>query len=1217
MSQNQSHHPMNPAVRQASSSGVNPASPPEASAASPAPVINSSAGGSSTSGLSFGTDLGHLLCDTSNGWSTATSASNVYNFMSSQDTGGHPPLVPQPYINQPLQQQASFLEEIIPYLPRNIWENPASRYNILNSLVTLTPEEHQQLIILLQQQYIESQQQQTHSNLGLGPDSSLAGHGNLIDTIHPNLHGMTGGNSLAENLIQVHHSFSVSQDAYESGLGPATALGNIGGPLNRSSSDLGSRFNSFHLDLGNLTSTEGPNTSTVENSGTTSQSVFPHHQQLGQLPMSSNFQPCSSLYTQTCHSSSEMLATAALDQSTLPNISLNNIGVLTEDLQRAPGTPLSHTPPPKNANDLAAQCVQNGKFLVNDKMQDLSTLSGHNSSTSNVSKSKKNKKNKNGTESLNKCNLQSHSSEHPMNSSKIYPQALNSDTGTVHQTAAPQQFSFYSSDQNILEKMGNLSSSFVNWISRDNSRLSKAADEVSNDVSALKTDLPDACSKISSAKRNTNSSAFVPCNFVNPEAKMAAGNSGNSNKLSYSDVLSSSKAANEMSTKTSMNSSSSSSLSSRKYYVENTSTNTSVPVVVPVSNALNSIKRSKNTSSSSPSLSTKSKKPVNPVFGSRVGLDEFVYPTVEELVSSYRVLDSLNSTSSACLDTKSTSPKSKPGKFDRSANSTENSEEESSVSEVPVKVKTKVTPPTGPVLNNNNNKIYNQKQNLKKSSFINNLSEGSSSSTSATQQSGAQKQVSESQAPPSATQTGSTTAPQRLETSSEDDVAGGVVGATGHKSRNSFSNNNSNNNNNNIVSAKGASGNRNKGNNKKRKEPNVWHTVAARLLQLCCCYVALASKWLYNLVAEVILMSSSLFWHGWTKAMSFIKLYGSVGLTALKDLWGCAVEKLEKFWRPKGSKKRALDTASATHYLEQNIILPSTGDEAMKRLLACRGLNNYNILGVTPNASLEDIRRYYRRQAFLVHPDKNKTPGAEEAFKVLGHAFEEIGEPAKREAYDKRLLGESQLGEAWDKLADLLKDLERKLEESANLICCTSCPNKHKRIKVPDRPLYAARYCDQCNIRHGAKEGDIWAESRYYGLRWRYYACMEGAVYDITEWANCQAGNLKQLRANTHAVQYRIVAGKKKSQQQRGQQQQQQHHAGDLPTDPEIEEFFNQLYREKFSQHFSPPSSPPASTGSPSHSATPHPCTPQAGGDATTSAPRRRGDKSGRRQKRQ
>lgn len=37
---------------------------------------------------------------------------------------------------------------------------------------------------------------------------------------------------------------------------------------------------------------------------------------------------------------------------------------------------------------------------------------------------------------------------------------------------------------------------------------------------------------------------------------------------------------------------------------------------------------------------------------------------------------------------------------------------------------------------------------------------------------------------------------------------------------------------------------------------------------------------------------------------------------------------------------------------------------------------------------------------------------------------------------------------------------------------------------------------------------------------------MDGAVYDITEWAGCQRKNLKHLKSNSHNVQYRIVLGK-------------------------------------------------------------------------------------------
>lgn len=64
------------------------------------------------------------------------------------------------------------------------------------------------------------------------------------------------------------------------------------------------------------------------------------------------------------------------------------------------------------------------------------------------------------------------------------------------------------------------------------------------------------------------------------------------------------------------------------------------------------------------------------------------------------------------------------------------------------------------------------------------------------------------------------------------------------------------------------------------------------------------------------------------------------------------------------------------------------------------------------------------------------------------------------------------------------------------------------------------------------RQGDIWAETSFFGLRWRYLALMEGKVLDITEWANCQKGALSHLQPNSHIVQYRIVLG--------GQQQQQQ-----------------------------------------------------------------------------
>lgn len=75
--------------------------------------------------------------------------------------------------------------------------------------------------------------------------------------------------------------------------------------------------------------------------------------------------------------------------------------------------------------------------------------------------------------------------------------------------------------------------------------------------------------------------------------------------------------------------------------------------------------------------------------------------------------------------------------------------------------------------------------------------------------------------------------------------------------------------------------------------------------------------------------------------------------------------------------------------------------------------------------------------------------------------------------------------------------------------------------------MYAARFCALCNVHHSARDGDIWAESSMFGLRWKYYGCMDGGVYDITDWATCQHGSLKHMRADTHSVQYRIIFGGK------------------------------------------------------------------------------------------
>ncbi|GAB4859340.1 hypothetical protein Ancab_010803 [Ancistrocladus abbreviatus] len=142
----------------------------------------------------------------------------------------------------------------------------------------------------------------------------------------------------------------------------------------------------------------------------------------------------------------------------------------------------------------------------------------------------------------------------------------------------------------------------------------------------------------------------------------------------------------------------------------------------------------------------------------------------------------------------------------------------------------------------------------------------------------------------------------------------------------------------------------------------------------------------------------------------------------------------------------------------------------------------YSVLGLMPSAGRSLVKKQYKKLAVLLHPDKNKTVGADGAFKLVSEAWTLLSDSMKRASYDLRRNG--QLSSAIVAEAAFSDNCSKSTVPPTFWTVCTSCQVQYEYLR---KYVNKRLSCKNCHATFMALElGTAPTSGSYPVCHWSY-----------------------------------------------------------------------------------------------------------------------------------